>query len=87
MARNDAATKDRNDWPSQGVRQRLGGRIERHVLRSAVDMLDERGAEIDNFERDLVRREEDLAARLAHVTAEEARLTHREERLADAWPS
>ena len=83
MAENDAAPNEQNDWPSQGVRQRLGSRIERHVLRSAVDMLDERGAEIDTFERDLVRREEDLAARLAQVTAEEARLTHREQRLAD----
>ena len=87
MSEHDAAPNDRNDWPSQGVRQRLGSRIERHVLRSAVDMLDERGAEIDNVERKLVRREETLASRLAQVTAEEAQLGHREQRLAEIGAS
>jgi len=85
MAEHDAALKthDRDDWPSQGVRQRLGSRIERHVLRSAVDMLDERGTEIDSIERDLVKREDDLATRLAQVAADEAQLAHREQRLAE----
>ena len=31
-------------------RQRLGSRIERHVMRSAVDMLDERGTELEDDE-------------------------------------
>jgi chromosome segregation ATPase len=80
MADSDAA-KNENDWPAQGIRQRLGSRIERHVLRSAVDMLDERGAELDSIERDLVTREADLAGRLTQADALEARLEHREQRL------
>jgi chromosome segregation ATPase len=80
MADSDAA-KNENDWPAQGMRQRLGSRIERHVLRSAVDMLDERGVELDSIERDLVKREADLAERLTQADALEARLEHREQRL------
>jgi uncharacterized protein (DUF3084 family) len=64
-------------------RQRLGGRIERHVLRSAVDMLDERGTELDAVDRDLQQREADLADRLAKAAAEEAEVEHRERRLAE----
>ena len=80
----DSETKIRNDtdWPAQGIRQRLGSRIERHVLRSAVDMLDERGAELDTIERDLLERETDLAERLARVSAEETHVEAREQRLA-----
>ncbi len=79
----DSETKVRNDtdWPAQGIRQRLGSRIERHVLRSAVDMLDERGTELDTIERDLVKRETDLSERLARVSAEEAQLEARKQRL------
>lgn len=83
MADRDAATRSQNDWPDQGVRQRLGSRIERHVLRSAVDMLDERGSELDSIEQDLVNREADLAERLAVAAAEEAQLEHRLQRLAE----
>lgn len=83
MADSDAAVPDQTDWPAQGVRQRLGSRIERHVLRSAVDMLDERGTELDTIERDLVKREESLAKRLSHVAAEESQLEYREQRLAE----
>ncbi len=83
MADSDAASRNPNDWPSQGVRQRLGSRIERHVMRSAVDMLDERGAELDTIERELVRREQDLAERLTVADAEEAKVGYREERLAE----
>jgi chromosome segregation ATPase len=83
MADPDAATHQENDWPAQGVRQRLGSRIERHVLRSAVDMLDERGTELDSVERKLVEREQNLAERLSAAAAEEAELSHRERRLAE----
>jgi chromosome segregation ATPase len=83
MADQNAATRPENDWPAQGVRQRLGGRIERHVLRSAVEMLDERGAELDTIERDLVKREHDIAERLATVDAGEAEVERREHRLAE----
>jgi uncharacterized protein (DUF3084 family) len=84
MADSDAAaTHEENDWPAQGVRQRLGSRIERHVLRSAVDMLDERGSELDSVERKLTEREQNLAERLSAVDAGEAELAHRERRLAD----
>jgi DNA repair exonuclease SbcCD ATPase subunit len=62
-------------------RQRLGSRLERHVMRSAVDMLDERGAELDAVERELETREDDLRKR--HIEAEdrEKELEHRERRL------
>jgi chromosome segregation ATPase len=83
MADSDAASRNPNDWPSQGVRQRLGSRIERHVLRSAVDMLDERGADLDTIERELVKREQDLAERLAVADNEEAQVAYREQRLAE----
>lgn len=83
MADSRATIRKDDDWPAQGVRQRLGSRIERHVLRSAVDMLDERGAEIDKIERDLVKREADLAERLTRVEAEESQVDHREKRLAE----
>jgi len=62
-------------------RQRLGSRIERHVMRSAVDMLDERGAELDAVERELESREADLTSRDASAAAQEAELEHRERRL------
>lgn len=79
----DSETKIRNDtdWPAQGIRQRLGSRIERHVMRSAVDMLDERGADLDTIEHDLVERETDLSERLAQVSAEETQIEAREQRL------
>jgi chromosome segregation ATPase len=83
MADSDAATHQENDWPAQGVRQRLGSRIERHVLRSAVDMLDERGSELDSVERKLVEREQNLAERFSAAEAEEADLSYRERRLAE----
>jgi chromosome segregation ATPase len=83
MADSDAATHQENDWPTPGVRQRLGSRIERHVLRSAVDMLDERGSELDSVERKLVEREQNLAERLSAAEAEEAELSYREKRLAE----
>jgi chromosome segregation ATPase len=83
MADSDAATSDQSRWPSQGMRQRIGSRIERHVLRSAVDMLDERGTELDKIERELVKREADLAERLERADAVEAHLQHREQRLAE----
>jgi hypothetical protein len=83
MADSDAASPNPNDWPSQGVRQRLGSRIERHVMRSAVDMLDERGAELDAIDRELAKREQELAERLAAADAEEAQLAYREQRLAE----
>jgi hypothetical protein len=63
------------------LRQRLGSRIERHVMRSAVDMLDERGAELDAVERELESRETELAARHAAAETQEAQLEHRERRL------
>jgi uncharacterized protein (DUF3084 family) len=62
-------------------RQRLGSRIERHVMRSAVDMLDERGAELDAVERELETRETDLANRQTAAEAQEAEVEHRERRL------
>lgn len=83
MADSDAAKHDEDDWPAQGIRQRLGSRIERHVLRSAVDMLDERGTELDTIERDLVKREQSVAERLSQVSAEESQLERREHRLAE----
>ena len=83
MADSDAATHEEHDWPAQGVRQRLGSRIERRVLRSAVDMLDERGTDLDSIERKLVEREQNLAERLSAAEAEEAELSHRERRLAE----
>lgn len=83
MADQNAAHHPDTEWPAQGVRQRLGGRIERHVLRSAVEMLDERGAELDKVERDLIKREQDLAERLAGVDAGEAEVERREHRLAE----
>lgn len=64
-------------------RQRLGSRIERHVMRSAVDMLDERGAELDGVERELESREAELRERLENAEAQEAELEHRERRLAE----
>src|SRR5215204_1804043 len=42
------------------LRQRLGSRLERHVMRSAVDMLDERGAEVEAQEKELEHRERRL---------------------------
>ena len=83
MAERNAANRHEKDWPSQGVRQKLGSRIERHVLRSAVDMLDERGADLDTIERELVAREETLAERLAAADAAEAQADRREQRLAE----
>lgn len=83
MPESDAAFQDQHDWPSQGFRQRLGSRIERHVMRSAVDMLDERGTELDTIERDLQRREADVIERLAQAEAHEAELEHRERRLGE----
>lgn len=83
MANRDAATRPENDWPDQGVRQRIGSRIERHVLRSAVDLLDERGVELDKVEQELVKREENLAERLAVAAAQEEQLGRREQRLAE----
>jgi chromosome segregation ATPase len=84
MADSDAAaTHEDHDWPTQGVRQRLGSRLERRVLRSAVDMLDERGTDLDSIERKLVEREQDLAERLSAAEAEEAALSHRERRLGE----
>jgi uncharacterized protein (DUF3084 family) len=64
-------------------RQRLGSRIERHVMRSAVDMLDERGTELDAVEREFQTREADLITRFAEVETRETELEHRERRLAE----
>jgi hypothetical protein len=64
-------------------RERLGSRIERHVLRSAVDMLDERGTELDAVDRELQSREAELIERTAHAERQEAELEHRERRLAE----
>jgi uncharacterized protein (DUF3084 family) len=80
---DSASSRNPHDWQSQGVRQRLGSRIERHVMRSAVDMLDERGTELDAIERELVKRERELAERLATADAEEAQVAYREQRLAE----
>jgi chromosome segregation ATPase len=82
MADSETTIRNDTDWPAQGIRQRLGSRIERHVLRSAVDMLDGRGAELDTIERTLLERETDLAERLARVSAEETHIEAREQRLA-----
>ena len=82
MADSNASSNDPKDWPAQGLRQRLGSRIERHVLRSAVDMLDERGTELDAIERDLLKRETDLRERIERATAEETDIERREARLA-----
>lgn len=83
VSHSDAAPQNPNDWPSQGIRQRLGGRIERHVLRSAVEMLDERATELDTIERELVARERDLVERLTVADEADAHLAHREQRLAE----
>jgi chromosome segregation ATPase len=64
-------------------RQRLGSRIERHVMRSAVDMLDERGTELDTVERQLQLREANLIERTANAEEQESELEHRERRLAE----
>jgi chromosome segregation ATPase len=64
-------------------RQRLGSRIERHVMRSAVDMLDERGAELDAVERELEGRETSLRERLTQAETQESEVEHREQRLAE----
>jgi len=64
-------------------RHRLGARLERHVMRSAVDMLDERGTELDSVDRDLKRRERELQERLARAESREEELEHRERRLAE----
>jgi hypothetical protein len=82
MSDSDAA-HDEHDWPAQGIRARLGSRLERHVLRTAVDMLDERGTELDGFDRDLQQRERELNERFAQAEAQESDLEHRERRLAE----
>jgi DNA repair exonuclease SbcCD ATPase subunit len=82
MSDSDAA-HDEQDWPAQGFRARLGGRLERHVMRTAVDMLDERGTELDGFDRDLQRRERELHERFEQAEAQESDLEHRERRLAE----
>ena len=69
--------------PDDTFRQRLGSRLERHVMRSAVDMLDERGNEIDGIDQELQRREADLVERFVQVEAQETALEHRERRLAE----
>lgn len=74
---------DEDGWPAQGIRARLGSRLERHVMRSAVDMLDERGTELDGFDHDLQRRERELQERFAQAEALERELEHRERRLAE----
>lgn len=83
MSDSDAAVHDEHDWPAQGVRQRLGSRLERHVMRSAVDMLNERGTELDEIERELQRRERELVERTALAETQESELEHREQRLAE----
>jgi chromosome segregation ATPase len=83
MAESPADRTDQHDWPAQGVRQRLGGRLERHVMRSAVDMLDERGAELDTIEQELRQREADVLERFKQTEVAEAELAHRERRLAE----
>jgi chromosome segregation ATPase len=69
--------------PDTSFRQRLGSRIERHVLRSAVDILDERGTELDTVDRDLQERESELRERSEQAAAQEAEVEHRERRLAE----
>src|SRR5919109_5022185 len=83
MSESDAERRDQLDWPAQGVRQRLGSRLERHVMRSAVDMLDERGAELDALERELEEREAEALERFTRTEAQEGELEHRERRLAE----
>jgi chromosome segregation ATPase len=82
---DSAATEqhDEHGWPRQGIRARLGSRLERHVMRSAVDMLDERGTELDGFDRELQHRERELHERFAQAEAQENDLEHRERRLAE----
>ena len=80
---DSGAAHDKQDWPAQGFRARLGSRLERHVMRSAVDMLDERGTELDGFDRDLQERERELHERFAQAEAQESELEHRERRLAE----
>ena len=65
------------------IRQRLGNRIERRVLRSAVDMLEERGTELYAVDRDLQSREADLVERTNQAEAQEADVENRERRLAE----
>ncbi len=81
MPDSDAAVNDRHDWGPQGFRARLGSRLERHVLRSAVDMLDERGTELDSIDRELRDRETNLVERYTEVEEVEEELEHREKRL------
>jgi hypothetical protein len=83
MSDSDAAFRGQRAWPSQGLRQRLGSWLERHVMRSAVDMLDERGAELDTLDRELQEREADLAERFDLTEAQEAEVEHRQQRLAE----
>jgi hypothetical protein len=52
-------------------------------MRTAVDMLDERGTELDGFDRDLQRRERELQERTAQAEAQESDLEHRQRRLAE----
>lgn len=82
MSDPDAAAND--DWAPQGFRARLGSRLERHVLRSAVDMLDERGTELDGIERRIQEREAELIERHTEVEEVEAEIEHRERRLTEA---
>lgn len=81
MPDSDAAVNDQHDWGPQGFRARLGSRLERHVLRSAVDMLDERGTELDSIDRELRDRESNLVERYTEVEEVEEELEHRERRL------
>jgi chromosome segregation ATPase len=83
MSDQDTGVPNNQQWPDHGVRARLGSRLERHVLRSAVEILDERGTEVDGFERELRRREGELAERAALAEALERELEHRERRLAE----
>jgi DNA repair exonuclease SbcCD ATPase subunit len=82
MSDSDAA-HDEQDWPAHGFRARVGSRLERHVMRTAVDMLDERGTELDGFDRDLQRRERELQERTVQADAQESDLEHRQRRLAE----
>ena len=83
VARGLPMVKGRMSDPDTSFRQRLGSRIERHVLRSAVDILDERGTELDTVDRDLQQRESDLRERSEQAAAQEADVEHRERRLAE----
>ena len=52
---------DETRWPAQGMRQRLGSRRPSGTsCGAAVDMLDERGTELDGDRRELVKRESNL---------------------------